>query len=92
MCNVSNIANDWQRENQYWALALQQQSLQQQPYVTRAEFEALKAELERLKPILLEAKRRDNEDGNTDCEQADKVILFKKLAKLCDVDLSEIFT
>lgn len=59
--------------------------------VTRAEFDALKTELESLKKLLKAAKQYDEETGQKDCEDADKVELFRRLAKMCGVDMSEVF-
>lgn len=67
------------------------QLLQRQEPVTREEFNALKAELEALRKLLEAAKRYDDETGQKDCEDPDKVALFKALAKLCGVDLSAVF-
>lgn len=61
------------------------------PQVTRAEFDALKAELESLKQLLVAAKKYDAETGQPDCENADKIALFKKLAELLGVDFAEVF-
>lgn len=58
---------------------------------TRAEFDALKKELEALKELLLAAKRYDEATGQRDCEEADKVKLFRALAKLVGVDMSDVF-
>jgi hypothetical protein len=58
---------------------------------TRAEFDALKKEMEELKDLLKAAKRYDERTGQPDCEQEDKVALLKRLAELVGVDLSEVF-
>lgn len=58
---------------------------------TREEFDALKAELESLKKLLVAAKQYDTETGQPDCEDADKIALFKKLAKMVGVDLESVF-
>ena len=58
---------------------------------TRAEFDALKAELESLKKLLAAAKKYDEETGQPECETEEKVALLKKLAQLVGVDLSSVF-
>lgn len=87
MCSVSMIAQDWsQRE---WPRV--------QPFFlgnqlpTREEFDALKADLESIKKLLIAAKQYDKETGQPDCEDAKKVALFRQLAQLLDVDISAVF-
>jgi hypothetical protein len=58
---------------------------------TRAEFEALKAEMEALRKLLTAAKIYDAETGQPDCEMEEKVALIKRLAELVGVDMSEVF-
>lgn len=60
-------------------------------YVSRAEFDALKAIVLQMKEELIEAKKQDIADGNPDCEIEDKVSILKQIAKLFDVDLKEVF-
>lgn len=59
--------------------------------VTRAEFEALKRDLEELKKVLVAAKKYDDATGQPECEQEEKVALLKRLAKLTGVDIDEVF-
>jgi hypothetical protein len=102
MCTVSNLGTEFGRSfpERYpqWvpnvpALPSQDlsQFLQIPNNVTRAEFDALKAELKSLKKLMQAAKIYDAETGQKDCEQPEKVALFKKLAELVGVDLSEVF-
>jgi hypothetical protein len=98
MCVVSMVAQDWTQRHPQWTIpntagpAPANVSLFTFPdYVPRAEFEALKAELESLKRLLLAAKRYDAETGQRDCEDAEKVALFKRLAELVGVDMAEVF-
>lgn len=62
---------------------------------TTEEFEAFKEEMRvellALKKLLIAAKIYDEETGQKDCEQEEKIALFKRLAELTGVDLSEIF-
>lgn len=89
MCWVSMVAEGWQTSHpqyspQTWVI--------NPPEITRAEFDALRTELESLKKLLKAAKIYDEETGQADCEDAEKVALFKRLAELCGVDLSEVFS
>lgn len=59
--------------------------------VSRAEFEALKREVEDMKALLKRAKKYDEETGQPDCEVDDKVALLKRVAEAVGVDLSEVF-
>jgi 3-mercaptopyruvate sulfurtransferase SseA len=61
------------------------------PEVTKKEFQALKKEVEALKKLLKAAKIYDEETGQKDCEQGDKVAILKAVAKLAGVDLKDIF-
>ena len=67
------------------------------PTVTRAEHEALKAqvaamraELEALKDLVKAAKRYDEATGQNDCEHADKVALIRQLAEALGVDMTGV--
>jgi hypothetical protein len=88
MCVASNVSDYWR------------DTALQKPYylpvltggdVSRAEFDALKKDIEELKKLLLAAKRYDEATGQPDCEADEKVALIKKFADLVGVDLTEIF-
>ncbi len=87
MCTVSLVAQDWQHRvtGQFPGVAT---------YVlpaSAAEVAELREELEAIKKVLIAAKIYDAETGQPDCEDEDKVALFKALAKALKVDLSEVF-
>jgi hypothetical protein len=63
----------------------------QQYRVSRAEFGALKAQVEEMKRELLAAKQQDIADGNPDCEMEAKVSILKQIAEQFGVDLKEVF-
>ena len=93
MCVVSIVAEDWtQRHPLYVPLPITvPNNIPFTDYVTRAEYEALRRELESLKVLLTAAKRYDEETGQRDCEDPEKVALVKRLAELVGVDLSDVF-
>lgn len=57
---------------------------------SQAEFDALKAEVENLKALLIRAKEYDAATGQPDCEKDEKVELVRKVAQLVGVDLSDV--
>lgn len=58
---------------------------------SRAEFDALKKEVEELKELLKAAKKFDAATGQPDCEMDEKVKFIKKLAEFVGVDIKEVF-
>lgn len=62
-----------------------------QPQVNRAEFDALRAEVENLKKLLKLAKAMDEATGQPDCEMDEKVALIKSVAEALGVDLEDVF-
>ena len=91
MCNVSMIAKDWTERmwQQYPQIFPFNQGLQ--PPVSREEFNTLKAELESIKKLLVAAKQYDTETNQPDCEDAEKIALFRQLAKALGVDINDVF-
>lgn len=55
--------------------------------VSRAEFDALKKEVEELKKLLKAAKEFDTATGQPDCEIEEKTEFLRKLAEFLGVDL-----
>jgi hypothetical protein len=86
---VSNIGDSFQEKwNQpEWKKIFTPYS----PDVTREEFDALKREVEEMKKKLIEAKLYDIATNQPDCEMESKVKILKEIAKLFDIDLTEIF-
>jgi DNA-binding XRE family transcriptional regulator len=86
---VSNIGDSFQKKwNQpEWKKIFSPYS----PDVTREEYEALKKEVEDMKKKLIEAKIYDIETNQPDCEMEDKVKILKEIAKLFNIDLSDVF-
>lgn len=58
---------------------------------TKEEVEKLRQELEALKKLLKAAKIFDEEVGEPDCKQDNKVAIIKKMAELLEVDLEDLF-
>jgi len=58
---------------------------------SRAEFEALKAEMQNIKELLLKAKKYDEDNGEPDCHMDEKVAILKRFAEIVGVDLSAVF-
>lgn len=57
---------------------------------TRAEFEALKKEMQELKELLKAAQKFDEATDQPHCEQDEKVALIKKFAEYVGVDLQDV--
>lgn len=60
-------------------------------YISRADFDKLKADVEEMKALLQRAKLYDEANGEPDCEMADKVDLLRKVADLVGVSLNDVF-
>jgi hypothetical protein len=86
MCVVSNVG-DWYQQ-QPWV-----QPWVQEPFkivlgeVTRLEFDALKAKVEEMIDLLKKAKEIDDKTGQPDCDQDEKIVLLKRIAKEFGYDL-----
>lgn len=59
--------------------------------VSKEDFDALKAEVEELKILLLAAKRFDEATGQKDCEMDEKVEFIRTVAEFIGVDVDEVF-
>jgi len=57
--------------------------------VSRAEFEALKKEVEELRELLKAAKKFDDATGQPDCENDEKLAALRAVAEALGVDLGE---
>lgn len=99
MCTVSAVGDNYRR---YWHDAHPGWNpmkpiipgngvLPDVQYVTAAEFNALRAELEELKTLLKAAKKFDEATGQPDCEHDDKVAMIKALAKSLCINMDEVF-
>ena len=64
--------------------------IQQPPEITKAEFDDLKRQVMEMKELLKRAIKYDEENGEPECEMAEKVALLKRVAEIVGVDLSEV--
>jgi hypothetical protein len=58
--------------------------------IDREEFEKLRKEVLALKDLVEAAGKFDKATGQPDCEQEDKVALFRKLAKVFGIDIEGV--
>lgn len=58
--------------------------------VSKAEFEALKKEVEQMKELLRRAKIYDEKNNEPNCEIEDKMKFLKEVARLVGIDLDEV--
>ena len=58
---------------------------------TKADFDALKKEVEEMKKLLQKALEYDKRNNEPHCEMENKVALLKKVAELVGVSLEDIF-
>lgn len=91
MCTVSMIGDGYRDQFPNRWPDLYPPGAEKLGSVTRAEFEALKQEVEELKKLLLAAKEFDEKTGQPDCEIDEKVELIKKIAEMVGVDMDEVF-
>jgi hypothetical protein len=95
MCAVSNIGDQYsqQFQSQYsgqFNLALGGSGTFYPP-VTRREFDSLRNEVIQMKQLLIEAKAKDEAEGNPDCEMEEKVKVLRAVAEAVGVSLEEVF-
>lgn len=60
------------------------------PPVTRAEFDALKREVENMKALLARAKAYDEANGEPDCEMDEKMAVLRKVAEMVGISLDDV--
>lgn len=62
-----------------------------EPAISKKDFDALKAEIEELKKLLLAAKRFDEATDQPECHDEEKIALIRQIADLVGVDVDEVF-
>lgn len=58
--------------------------------ISRAEFDALKKEVEEMKQLLIKAKIYDEKNNEPNCEIEEKMETLRKIAELMGVDLNDV--
>lgn len=92
MCAISAMGHEFNRTfPDRYPTVYPTPGVQPRPPVDRAEFEALRREMEELRKLLTAAKAFDKATGQPDCETDEKVALIKRLAELVGVDLGDVF-
>lgn len=89
MCTVSMVGDAYAR--QWPPITTPQTVTTYIGGVSRAEFDALKAEVENLKKLLKLAKAMDAAAGTPDCEMDEKVALIRSVADAVGVDMADVF-
>lgn len=85
MCSVSMVADDWQKR--VLPNILPQTWPRTGP--TQEEFNRLKKEVEKLREELKKAQQQDIENGEPDCDNAEKTEILEEVAKLVGISLKE---
>jgi len=88
MCTVSMIGDHF---NDKWTQPPYQQIFTNIPDVSRAEFEALKKEVEEMKALLKRAKEYDEKNNEPNCEIEEKMAMLKKFADAVGISLDDVF-
>lgn len=87
MCTVSMIGDHF---NDKWKQPFYQQTFTNIPEITKAEFDALKKEVEEMKALLKRAKIYDEQNGEPNCEMDDKMAMLRKFAEAVGISLDDI--
>ena len=94
MCAVSMVADHYRDKFYPMPLVQTTDNLLRTAFVapvSRAEFDALKRDVEEMKALLRRAKKYDEDNGEPDCEMDEKVALIRRVADAVGVDLTEVF-
>lgn len=59
--------------------------------VSKEDFTKLRADVDEMMALLKRAKLYDDATGQPDCENEQKMVLLRNIAKLVGVDLDEVF-
>ena len=73
-----------------WKQPPYQQIFTNIPDVSRAEFEALKKEVEEMKELLKRAKEYDEKNNEPNCEIEEKMAMLRKFADAVGIDLDDV--
>lgn len=87
MCTVSMIGDHFSEK---WKQPPYQQFITNIPEVSRAEFEALKKEVEEMKALLKRAKEYDEKNNEPNCEIEEKMAMLRKFAEAVGISLDDV--
>lgn len=87
MCTVSMVGDHYNERWQQYTPDLSRAPLHIITPPSRAEFDALKREVEEMKELLHAAKRIDTVTGQPDCEMESKLAVLRAVADLVGVDI-----
>jgi len=87
MCVVSMVGDHFSEK---WQQPNYTQTFTNWPSVSRAEFDALKKEVEEMKQLLIKAKIYDERNNEPNCEMEEKIAKLREIAKLVGIDLDEV--
>ena len=87
MCTVSMIGDHF---NDKWKQQPYQQLFTNIPEITKAEFEALKKEVEEMKALLKRAKIYDEQNNEPNCEMDEKMAMLRKFANAVGINLDDV--
>lgn len=91
MCVVSNIGDTYRDMFPNRWPQVPNQPVYPIPEISRAEFDALKREVEALKQLLKEAKAFDEATGQPECQMDQKVAFIRQIADALGVDMADVF-
>lgn len=96
MCVVSMVTEYWKDNNlpKYPSIAtypITGMNSWPPPTVSRAEFDALRKDMQELRELLVAAKKFDDATNQPNCEKEENVKFLKKLAETLGVELNDIF-
>lgn len=87
MCVVSMVGDHF---NDKWQEPYYQKIFTNIPDVSRAEFDALKREVEEMKALLKRAKEYDEKNNEPNCEIEEKMAMLRKFADAVGIDLDDV--
>ena len=87
MCTVSMIGDHFSEK---WKRPPYQQIFTNISDVSRAEFQALKKEVEEMKALLKRAKEYDEKNNEPNCEIEEKMAMLRKFADAVGIDLDDV--
>ncbi len=87
MCTVSMIGDHYSHK---WGQPDYQHLFTNIPQINRAEFDALKKEVEEMKALLKRAKIYDEQNNEPHCEMDEKMAMLRKFSEAVGINLDDI--